>query len=63
MTNMIDWIRVFTKTEHPPITILPIPFEGDQEEFDVDITPEELEELKEPQGVIRFEKVMQWCMP
>ena len=40
MTDMIDWTRVFEETEHPPIPILPISFEGDQEEFDVDITAE-----------------------
>ena len=54
---------MFEDTEYPPIPILPIPFEGDQEEFDVDITAAELEELKDEQGVIRFEKVMEWCMP
>ena len=48
--------KVFAETEHPPIPILPIPFEGDQEEFDVDITAEELEDLKDDQGVIQFEK-------
>ena len=62
MTDVIDWKQVFEDTEHPPIPILPIPFEGDQEEFDVDITPAELEELKDDQGVIRFEKVMEWCL-
>ena len=52
MTDAIDWIRVFVETEHPQIPIQPIPFEGAQEEFNVDITPEELEELKDEQGVI-----------
>ena len=63
MTDAVDWTHVFAETEHPSIPILPIPFEGDQEEFDVNITPEELEELKDDQGDIRFEKVMEWCMP
>ena len=52
MTNAIDWTHVFAKTEPPPIPILLIPFGGDQEEFNVDITPEELEKLKDDQGVI-----------
>ena len=52
MTDSIDWTQVFEDTEYPPIPILPIPFEGDQEEFDVDITAAELEELKDEQGVI-----------
>ena len=63
MMDSIGWTQVFEDTNYPPIPILPIPFEGDQEEFDVDITPAELEELKDDQGVIRFEKVMEWCMP
>ena len=52
LTDSIDWTQVFEDTEYPPIPILPIPFEGDQEEFDVDITAAELEELKDEQGVI-----------
>ena len=63
MTDVLDWTQVFEDTNYPPIPILPIPFEGDQEEFDVDITPEELDQLKDDQGVIWFEKVMEWCMP
>ena len=47
MTDMIDWTRVFEETENLPIPTLPISFGGDQEDFDVDITPEELEDLKE----------------
>ena len=62
-TDVLDWTQVFEDTNYPPIPILPIPFEGDQEEFDVDITPEELDQLKDDQGVIRFENVMEWCMP
>ena len=50
ITNVIDWKRLFEETEHPLIPILPIPVEGDQEEFGVDITHEELEELKDDQG-------------
>ena len=51
------------KIEHPPIPILLIPFRGDQEEFDVDITAEELENLKDDQAVIQFEEVMEWYIP
>ena len=63
MIDVLDWTGVFAETNHPPIPILPISFEGDQEEFDVNITPEQLEELKDDQDVICFEKVMEWCMP
>ena len=31
--------------------------------FSVDITPEEIEKLKDPSGDIRFHKVLQWCLP
>ena len=63
MTDMIDWTCVFEKTEYLPIPILPIPFGGDQDDHNVDITPQELEDLKDDQDVIWFEKVMEWCMP
>jgi len=41
----------------------PIPFSGDTEEFDVNITDEELEKLKDESGDIRFYKVMEWLLP
>ena len=63
MIDAIDWTQVFEETEHPPVPILPMPFEGDEAEFDVDITAAELEELKDDQGAIRFEKVMEGCLP
>ena len=50
-TDVLDWTQVFEDTNYPPIPILPIPFEGDQEEFDVDIPPVELEELKDDDEV------------
>ena len=62
MTDILDWTQVFEDTNHPPIPILPVPFEGDQEYFDVGITPKELEQLKDNEGVIPFEKVIEWCM-
>ena len=52
MMDAIDWIQVFEDTEHSPVPTLPIPFEGEQEEFDADITPEELDQLKDEQGII-----------
>ena len=52
MTDKIDWTRLLDETENPPIPIQPVPFEGDEEEFGVDITPEELDQLKDEQGVI-----------
>ena len=52
MTKDIDWTQDFENTEHPPIPILPLPFEGDKEEFDVNITDAELEGLKDSNGVL-----------
>ena len=51
-TNKNDWTRVLDEAVNPPIPIQPVPFEGDEEEFGVDITPEELDQLKDEQGVI-----------
>ena len=36
---------------------------GGTEEFTVNITDEEVEKLKDAIGEIRFEKVVQWCLP
>ena len=40
----------------------PIPYTGN-EEFAVNITDEEVEQLKDENGDIRFHKVMEWCIP
>ena len=63
MTKSIEWTQVFEDTENPPAPIEPLPYEGDQEEFDVNITDAELEQLKDSNGVLRFEKVVEWCLP
>ena len=51
-TNKKDWTRILDEAENPPIPIQPVPFEDDEEEFGVDITPAELDLLKDEQGVI-----------
>ena len=35
----------------------------EDEMFSVDITPEEVEKLKDPSGDIWFHKVLEWCLP
>ena len=52
MIDAINWAQLFKEIEHQPIPILPIAFEGGEEELDVDITAAESEELKDDQGVI-----------
>ena len=47
----------------PPQIIVPVPFEGDHDLATVNITEEEMEELKDKKtGTIRFEKVFHWCL-
>ena len=52
MTKAINWTQVFEDTNNPPIPISPFPFEGDQEEFNIDITYTELEGLKDSNGIL-----------
>ena len=47
-------MQVFEDTNNPPVPILPLPFKGEQWEFDVNITDAELEGLKDDQGVLQF---------
>ena len=42
----------------------PVPFTGEQEEFAVDVTEEEIrDKLMDEHGDIRFYKVLEWCLP
>ena len=50
VTNKNDWTRVLDEAVNPPIPIQPVPFEGDEEEFGVDITPAELKAQKDEQS-------------
>ena len=43
--------------------VFPIPYSGENEEFDVRITDEELENLKDENGDIRYYKVMDHLLP
>ena len=40
-----------------------IPFTGEKEELDVNITQEEINTMKDSNESIRFMNVMRWCLP
>ena len=65
MADKLDWTKIFEDTNHPAIPdMTPIPFTGEREEFDVDITEEEeINNMKDLNGTIRFMNVMRWCLP
>ena len=47
IVNKLDWIEIFEDANHPAIPdMTSIPFTGEREEFDVDITEEEINSLK-----------------
>ena len=64
MADKLDWTEIFKDTNHPEIPdMTPIPFTGEREEFDVDITEEEINNMNDSNGTIRFMNVMRWCLP
>jgi hypothetical protein len=44
-------------------SIDPIPWTGGDEEFSVNITDEEVDQLRDASGEIRYEKVFRYCLP
>ena len=64
MADKLDWTEIFEETNHPTVPdMTPIPFTGDREEFDVAATEEEINNMKDSNGTIRFMNVMRWCLP
>ena len=64
MTDKLNWTQIFEETNYPPIPNMdPLPYEGEEEEATVKITDEEIEQLKDANGVLRYEKVFEWCLP
>jgi hypothetical protein len=55
-----EWTQV---QEGEGRTIDPIPWTGGNEEFSVNITDQEVDQLRDEEKEIRFEKVFQWCLP
>ena len=61
----LNWTEIFQDTNNPEVPdMAPIPFTGEREEFDVDITEEEINSMKDSNGTIQFiMDVMRWCLP
>ena len=48
MADKLDWAEIFEERNHPTIPdMTPIPFTGEREEFDVNITQEEINTMKD----------------
>ena len=48
MADKLDWTEIFEERNHPTIPdMTPIPFAGEREEFDVNITQEEINTMKD----------------
>ena len=61
-TNPKEWTKINDNGDNGR-TVEPIPFTDDNEDFTVNMTPEEVESLKDEAGDIRFSKVMEFCLP
>ena len=61
MTKKEDWKRIGGRSKGR--TIDPVPFTGEDEEFTVRISDEELKEMKDSSGDIRYERVFKWMLP
>jgi hypothetical protein len=52
------------KLDHPTVPdMTPIPYTAGRGKFDVDITEEGINSMKDSNGTIRFMNVMRWCLP
>ena len=64
MANKLDWTEIFEDANYLAILDMPpIPFTGEREELYVDITDEEINSIKDSNGMIKFMNVMRWCLP
>ena len=57
-----DWQKI-TPPNNPGRALEPIPWTGDNEEFGVNATNEQIDTFKDRKGEIQFEKVFQWSIP
>ncbi|KAL7525437.1 hypothetical protein ACHAXR_001005, partial [Thalassiosira sp. AJA248-18] len=60
-TDPSEWKRIGGRSRAR--TIEPIPFTGDNTNFTINITDDELKRLKDNSGDIRFESVFDWLLP
>ena len=56
------WTKINNNGDNIRI-VEPVPFTDGNKDFTVNITPEEVELLKDEAGDIRFSKVMEFCLP
>jgi len=63
--DKLNWTEIIPGTDNPPEVpdMEPIPYTGEREEFDVRISEEEINSMKDSNGTIRFMNVMRWCLP
>ena len=61
-TDPKEWTKINDNGDNVR-NVEPVPFTDDNEDFTVNITPEEVKLLKDEAGDIRFSKVMEFCLP
>ena len=61
-TNPKGWTKINNNGDNAYM-VDPIPFTDTDKNFTVNITPKKIELLKDEAGVIRFHKVMEFCLP
>ena len=61
-TDPKEWTKIHANGDNARI-VEPVPFTDDDEEFTVNITPAEVESLKDEAGDVRFSKVIVFCLP
>ena len=67
ITKSADWKKIdknnLEDNNNTARAIEPIPWTGDNEEFEVKATPEEIEFFKDQRGEISFENILWWSLP
>ena len=62
--DKLNWTEIIQGTTNAEVSDMePIPYTGEREEFDVDITEEGINSMKDSNGTIQFMNVMRWCLP
>ena len=59
-TTSEEWTKIDGNNGHP---VAPIPYTNGNEEFSFNMTPAEIEAMKDTLGDIRFHKVMEHLLP
>ena len=62
--DKLNWTEIIQGTTNAEVSDMePIPYTGEREEFDVRISEEEINSMKDANGTLRFMDVMRWCLP